>query len=1313
MTDQIKPTDLSQFIRLDGCQRYLHFQLHPETKNALHARYGTRPVMLPQLLQDEGERFEQAVLERLKEHEQRERGYQVISFAKDDGVTATLAALEQAARTPTILDQPWLEGQLGRWKVAGRADLIEVVRDKHGRLHALIADVKSSREERLEHRVQVAVYALLLQQLCTQAGLPLTRMLGAVVHQDNADDFRSLEDEHWQFQLGPYLDLVHTLTEGDGAALNLANTQPLDALPFVLNARCDGCAHCTVCLPHAAERADLALVPTISRAARSALAAHDIHDLVSLAALKVLNDGHRLEPSPDHRDRLAMLARDPLLAAQIDPLIARARSVLGRMDHAVKAPRFLADDTLAVLPDPQANPHLAQVFLDLQIDAVRNRVYLAAALIRTTRGEQIVVDTCDAPPDEAGEAALLVRWATDVEAAVRRLSTTDAPPLHVLVYDRRAQQVALEGCARHEDRHDRLAALVAWLQDQPQIKRATCARLREVVGKQHNLQLTCDSLYAVADRVWADNKPFRWPTHLQRLFRRGVFDQTNRFARDGATLRAAEPGEASVSLESSSRFSSQIPGEYAYAAWRNDPRQPTLRDLLELAEQRVHALAHLLAASNRYARGLDVPVLPLAQLRTAATPRDLPSTLRTFLELEHVAALSDLLTHLRLPVERRLLTGRTALLEAIAVEPDGKHARFRFTTLPGGGAVPPRFKVGDWVTLNEFDDQAKPWDLIKGRLAIIADMTDETVELELMALGKGGTFTFFHDSKLHVQLRCRYTLDDMADDLVAERVVKALDHLGTNVLACWLEAEPRSHGDMETGARGEGEQAPRRYSGNREQEKRASLHISFHPVHLVNPVEKAAQEVLACMPHPPTAKQRQVIADGSDEWLRLVQGPPGTGKSRTLGLAVVTRLVAAAQANKPLRVAVTAKTHSAVQVALDSIANAWQAYAANGTASKHLAELPIIKLGGEPMAPRAAGIEWRNPGKGKKGEWRALLDASCVLGGTPGGLDKLLGEVQKDTRWEGRFDLLLIDEASQMSMPEGLLAASALHGAGQMIVVGDHRQMPPIITHGWADVQGSLERWQPQRSLFAWLLDELKERDQLNLCVALDQSFRLHRDQASFLQDAIYQQDDIKFHSTRTALLPAHTFADPLIDAALRSDVPIAVIEHSERASQQSNGFEADLVVDLVQACVRDLGVNAHDGIGVVVPHRAQKAALRDRLPALARDDSIDTVERFQGGERDVIIVACTASEPEYILMEAEFLMDPQRLNVALSRARKKLIVLAASSVFGALPFDLQLFERAALWKRLRAHVAPHPLWHGERGGYQVQVLGPPVRTEK
>jgi superfamily I DNA and/or RNA helicase len=364
-----------------------------------------------------------------------------------------------------------------------------------------------------------------------------------------------------------------------------------------------------------------------------------------------------------------------------------------------------------------------------------------------------------------------------------------------------------------------------------------------------------------------------------------------------------------------------------------------------------------------------------------------------------------------------------------------------------------------------------------------------------------------------------------------------------------------------------------------------------------------------------------------------------------------------------------------------------------------LADLPIVKLGGSAATTRGAGVRWTDPRKAPK-ELRALLQGSAVIGGTPGGLSALLETTQRKARWAGLFDLLLIDEASQMGLPEGLLATSALHEHGQLIVVGDHRQMPPIIAHAWNHVAGSLATWAPERSLFKWLLDAQAPM------VGLDESFRLHRDHAAFLQRAIYHADGIHFHSRRTELLPRYHYTDSLVNAALQWDVPLVVVEHSEAASRQSNDFEAELVANLVRGC-GELGLDGRDGVGVVVPHRAQKAALRARLPELADADSIDTVERFQGGERDVIIVACTASDPDYIVAEAEFLLDPQRLNVALSRARKKLIVVAATTVFRALPIDLPIFERAALWKRLHAHVAPYPLWSGAIEGNAVQVMGP------
>src|SRR5207244_10207896 len=89
-----------------------------------------------------------------------------------------------------------------------------------------------------------------------------------------------------------------------------------------------------------------------------------------------------------------------------------------------------------------------------------------------------------------------------------------------------------------------------------------------------------------------------------------------------------------------------------------------------------------------------------------------------------------------------------------------------------------------------------------------------------------------------------------------------------------------------------------------------------------------------------------------------------------------------------------------------------------------------------------------------------------------------------------------------------------------------------------------------------------------------------------------------------------------------------------------------------------ELHLDPQDGLGVVVPHRAQRAALKELFPDLAAAGAIDTVERFQGGERDLVVVSATASDPEFVLAEARFLLNPNRLNVALSRPRKKLILI-------------------------------------------------------
>ena len=163
------------------------------------------------------------------------------------------------------------------------------------------------------------------------------------------------------------------------------------------------------------------------------------------------------------------------------------------------------------------------------------------------------------------------------------------------------------------------------------------------------------------------------------------------------------------------------------------------------------------------------------------------------------------------------------------------------------------------------------------------------------------------------------------------------------------------------------------------------------------------------------------------------------------------------------------------------------------------------------------------------------------------------------------------------------------------------------------------------------------------------------------------------------------------------------LIEHNDDSSQQANACEALVIEALAQAASEYLRLNATTGLGIVVPHRAQKALLQTRLPHLT--GAVDTVERFQGGERDLIIVSATVSDLAYAQSESDFLLEPQRLTVAVSRPKRKLIVLASQTLFTLMPADLDAYERGALWKHLRHACASPPLWTGEYEGYQLRVL--------
>jgi hypothetical protein len=461
----------------------------------------------------------------------------------------------------------------------------------------------------------------------------------------------------------------------------------------------------------------------------------------------------------------------------------------------------------------------------------------------------------------------------------------------------------------------------------------------------------------------------------------------------------------------------------------------------------------------------------------------------------------------------------------------------------------------------------------------------------------------------------------------------------------------------------------------------------------------------------------------------LVQGPPGTGKSYSTAFAVFARLQGAMQAGRDFRVFVTCKTHAATDVLLKNVLDVQRKLRELHDESpglfgqyldERLLDVPLFRVA--PHDPPPDGIvhliKDAEKDKGEEKNADVVTQARwCVVGVTPGGVYGLVKEKwgTKDLFGHGVCDLLVLDEASQMNLPEAMMAALPLGGGGQVVVVGDHRQMPPIVKHDWSEES---RRTFEQYEVFVSLFDTLRQHNPP--FVQFSESFRLHAAMADFLREEVYRHDGIDYFSRRKDLLPARPHADEMLAAILQPRYPLVVVVHGEGRSQVRNVYEQTLIEPLIRVLAAKDGyaLDAADGLGVVVPHRAQRAALQQAFPELCVIDAtsglavrsaIDTVERFQGGERTVILVSATESDLAYLLSSSEFLFDPRRLTVALSRAKRKLVLVASRSIFSLFSPDEEVFANSQLWKNLLAKTCTTRLWKGTRQGERVAVWGGPT----
>ncbi len=347
------------------------------------------------------------------------------------------------------------------------------------------------------------------------------------------------------------------------------------------------------------------------------------------------------------------------------------------------------------------------------------------------------------------------------------------------------------------------------------------------------------------------------------------------------------------------------------------------------------------------------------------------------------------------------------------------------------------------------------------------------------------------------------------------------------------------------------------------------------------------------------------------ERYHLIQGPPGTGKTFTLAKLV------AALVEQGNRVLLTAFTHRAIHHALRKVGG--------------MVDCPVFKVS-DPFPNDSGGIEFRDNFAGT-----GLLDHNgpYVIGATPFALFT-------SRAGEARFDVAVIDEASQMRVEAAVMP---MLRAQRWFFFGDRQQLPPVVQRPVEDAAGD--------SVLPVL-----SRDGCQ--TMLRTTYRMNEPLVRWPSENFYQGELVASRANG-----GHRFrlkTEPDRRELLGPEPAMVRVELEHEGRRAWSDEEADETAALIAEMLE--GGLAAAEIGVVVPFRAQAARVRYLLrferfakwPDIA-DITVDTVERFQGQEREAMIVSFVVSDVHFMNRLAGFLAYPQRLNVAVTRARTKVIL--------------------------------------------------------
>jgi len=479
----------------------------------------------------------------------------------------------------------------------------------------------------------------------------------------------------------------------------------------------------------------------------------------------------------------------------------------------------------------------------------------------------------------------------------------------------------------------------------------------------------------------------------------------------------------------------------------------------------------------------------------------------------------------------------------------------------------------------------------------------------------------------------------------------------------------------------------------------------------------------------PDHSQELAIQNSLHHVISAILGPPGTGKSQTIAALIDEYVVRNQRKNKPVKILITSFSYAALRVVIDKIRTS-RTKDNKPTPSSQVQLIFIRTATQAPIVPKIEcrdvddllrdGKTWKLNGKLRSVTKSKLLEESLenivIIFSNAHHLYYLNEKVQDNFT----FDLICVDEASQLPTDYFMASLQYVHkysltlkkptnidtspgtkvtdptsilsleldknydseNLTKVIIVGDHNQLPPVrVKNPPKNLELILD------SLFFYYVEGHKISSK-----QLKVNYRSHEDIVKFTSHLGLYRDLKAYEKNANELLKGHieNVSIPWVKEVLDPQKVVCALIHKRKFEIGISLFEANIVAQIILSFYQMIAPRNKveeirfwtEQIGVVAPHNAQGRTIIRRIfnhfssrTYLAKSElmnflknTVYSVEKFQGSDRDLIIASIGLSDKDKIGAEEDFIFDLNRFNVLTSRAKNKVIFISSNRFLKYIP---------------------------------------------